>query len=111
MDKVLEQLAAQLGTTVEFLWGVMLKQAPISAITDLLQYALLAVACYWCVRWFRWINRQRGDQAGHVIGCSIVSFIVGVVLITAFFSLPTTVTALVHPDYWALQKVLKAVGK
>lgn len=38
--KLVEQLAQKLGTTTEYLWNVLIKQAPISAAIDMI-YCLL----------------------------------------------------------------------
>lgn len=39
--KLLEQLASKLGTTSEYLWNILLKQAPIDATVTLLQTLFL----------------------------------------------------------------------
>lgn len=42
--QLLEQLAVKLGTTVEHLWGVLIRQAPVSGLISILGYiAVIAV--------------------------------------------------------------------
>lgn len=41
-ERLLTQLAEKLGTTTEYLWAVLLKQAPIDAIGQLVSIVLFA---------------------------------------------------------------------
>ena len=43
---LLQNLANKLGTTSEYLWGILLRQATLSGTTDLIQYAILGVLTY-----------------------------------------------------------------
>ena len=113
-DKTLQALtalAAKLGTTAEYLWGVLLKQAPISGALDLAVIAAWAAACVWLVRLVR--RKTTGpapawnDEMGRVfswIGAGLTCFLV---FFVGALSIPDAVTAIVNPEYWALRQILK----
>ena len=108
MAKTLELLAAKLGTTTEYLWGVMLKQAPISAIMDFAQYLLLILAC---VFWFVAVKIikvkvKSGWDERLYLWVIVTAALLVLLLIVAFFRFPTTFYALIHPEYWALDQIL-----
>ena len=122
-DKTLSTLTAlaqKLGTTGEYLWGVLLKQAPITGSIDLAVMAtwVVAVVCYF--RFVRrmtkkpaatdankWPGAQWSNEEGVwlawttvVVAGLLTALIVGV-------SLSSTVAALLNPEYWALKQILK----
>lgn len=105
----LETLAAKLGTTSEYLWSILLKQAPISAITDLIQYGLLILACViWSKKMKNTIPKilNKGLNENHWAWVVAISIMLGIFIIVAFFSIPNTIYALVNPEYWALDRLL-----
>ena len=112
-------LANKLGTTAEYLWGVLLRQAPLTGAIDLmLTMAWVIGTVVWCrfiVRKTtcprptdddRYPNAEWTDEAAFLAWASAVAvaLIAGVVVIS---SLATTVSALVNPEYWALRQILK----
>lgn len=109
LAKALEMLAQKLGTTSEYLWGVLLKQAPLTAITDLIQYTIIIVSC---IIWYKMtkiinakvLNYDLGDE--HLIWIVIVWVILAISIIVVFFSLPNTIYAIFNPEYWTLDKLL-----
>lgn len=121
-DKTLQALttlAAKLGTTAEYLWGVLLKQAPITGVIDL---AMMAAWVLLTVMWCRFVLRKttaptptdedrcpRADWTEEAAFFSWASAAV-LVLVTALMvtsSFSTTAAALVNPEYWALKQILK----
>lgn len=106
---LLEGLAASLGTTVEHLWGILLKQAPIGAVTDLIQYGLIAGAIVFWAKTTRTIaskveKRDMDDEHYIWIGVGWLAIIFFVLV--AFFSFPMTVAKIVNPEYWATMEIL-----
>ncbi len=121
MEKViplLEQLAAKLGTTIDKLWGVLLKQAPISGTVDLfLCIGLILVA----VRCFRFVKRMttvppktledlyphakwEDEGAGFAwVGVGFLLLVVGLIVI---FSVHNIAATFFNPEYWALKEIL-----
>lgn len=117
----LRELAAKLGTTSEYLWQVLIRQAPISGVVNL----LVCVVWVWVAVWgFRLVSRKTKrppetkedkfpraewndeDRAAAwllwglytlggtiIVGCAL-EYIAG---------------ALLNPEYWALTQVLNEV--
>lgn len=121
-EKTLETLTAlanKLGTTTEYLWGVLLKQAPLTGAIDMLLMAAWVVGA---VMWCRLVVRKttepkatetdrypsadwRGESAFFAWASAVaVALIAGMVVSN---SLAYTVAALANPEYWALRQILK----
>lgn len=106
---VLETLATRLGTTVEYLWDILLKQAFLSAVMDLIQYVVIIFACILWIKKVKVFSAKISDddwKEENWIWIAIISTILGLFVVAAFFSFPTTFYALVNPEYWALDRVL-----
>lgn len=106
--QLLEALAAKLGTTAEYLWGVLIRQAAVSATIDLV---CLLVAVTYLVVYTKWLRVVRkGDmfdnEATGVImgGCVAV-----IVFILALFCVSGVITGYMNPEYWALNKILDTI--
>lgn len=120
-EKTLQTLTAltnKLGTTAEYLWGVLLKQATITGVID---FALMAAWVMLTVIWCRFVLRKttapkptdkdlhpRADWTEEAAFFSWLSA-VALALVTAFIvtsNFATTAAALVNPAYWALRQIL-----
>jgi len=119
----LEQLASKLGTTVEKLWEVLLKQAPISGTIDFIVCIILTLVAMQC---FRFVNRKttvpaktgkdeypsaQWEEEGAVlawIGIGILFLIIGLIII---FAVNNIAAAFLNPEYWALKKILGVFTK
>ncbi len=110
---LLEEMAANLGTTVEHLWSILLRQAPISAITDLIQYGLIAAAPFF---WLKITNKmahkikKRDAEEENWIWLFVGWGIIGIAVLCAFNSFPTTVTKIANPEYWATMEILDKIS-
>lgn len=107
--KALEVLAQKLGTTSEYLWNVLLKQAPISAVADFIQFTIIVFACYFWTKNFKAFITKISDKIWkeeNWVWIILVSVILGVSAIVVFFSFPNTIYALINPEYWALNLLL-----
>jgi amino acid transporter len=106
---VMQKLADKLGTTSEYLWSVLIRQAPLSGITDILQYAIIAICVF--VYW-RWVSSDKRDFSGcgdSWPGALIVGIPLLFLVVVVFFWFPTTIYAFANPEYWALDRVLHAI--
>ena len=116
LQQALADLASSLGTTTEYLWGVLLKQAPIAGVSYVAGACIataITVACFLTIRWsIRALRRDDYDHwddvrpvMGLVLGCLFgllaVAFAVG--FATYAF------TAFVNPEYWALKEILSSL--
>jgi hypothetical protein len=105
----LKELALKLGTTTEYLWGVLIKQAPISATIQLGQamfFVVVAVLFY-----FKVMKMIRGGElSDENFGAVVVTVIFGTVvaagLLTAILSFGDVINGYFSPEYWALNEIL-----
>ena len=109
--QVLTDLANKLGTTAEYLWGVLLKQAPITGSLSLLAIGVWVTACAMVVRY---VARKTGgknpewyEEGLQVFAwfCTVILCVLTAVVVT--IEIGDAVTALVNPEYWALRQILK----
>lgn len=117
--KLIEALAAKLGTTAEHLWGVLIRQAPISATIDMVSVALFAVllVCAWRLR-ARCIRDEKDKNYGAWADDSPASIVSATVLGITSVALPLVLMVTIsdslagffNPEYWALKQVL-SIGK
>ena len=115
----LVELAEKLGTTSEYLWAALLRQAPIAGLLNLIVSIMWVAGAVW---WFRFVRKKTTEpglleHGGHQIPewddgagvalawASVFAFSVIVPNIVGD-SLPLIVAGLVNPEYWALRQIL-----
>ncbi len=104
--KLIEVLADKLGTTTIYLWKILVKQAFISGITDIIQYIIIIIATIWLTKFTK--RKVKDDMEDYEIVITCAMWIVmALLLIIAFFSIGTTITAFTNPEYWALEQLTK----
>lgn len=99
-----DELLARLGTTVEHLWGVLLRQAPIHGAFSIVFDVVACVALYYAWRTlYKWDGYvEDKDILYALLGC-VTAF----VCVYVFYNLPMIAAAFFNPEYWALKQVLK----
>lgn len=118
--QALTALAEKLGTTAEYLWGVLLNQAPISGVTD---FAVMLAWCVAIVIWTRivhkktakptkqegsqYIKAEWSDEFGVFSSWVSVFILWFVFAIIAGESMSMVIAAIFNPEYWALKQILK----
>ena len=115
--KLLEQLAKKMGTTTEYLWRVLLKQAPIDATVTLLQFIAIVLFGYaiWRVH-KKLLSEDKDGDTGYykyeeaaAIPMIIATIVFAIMFLICFCCLGDIVNGYFNPEYWALQKVLSSV--
>jgi heme/copper-type cytochrome/quinol oxidase subunit 2 len=119
-DKVIElltRLADKFGTTVEHLWGVLVKQAGISAVTELVMAFVMVAAWAWLFRFVRGKTTEPKetpeDRYPHaewreedaLIAWLVAAFSLMLVVLQVYSAITTAPTALFNPEYWALKQL------
>lgn len=105
-------LAAKLGTTAEYLWEVMVRQASVIAI-EIVLFAvavfLASAGLYILVR-HRWEKLDMDDSPEPVLYWALAAILAvsDFVAVLGLFMLPTL---LMNPEYWALKKVAEMFGQ
>jgi hypothetical protein len=111
VSKLLEKLAAQLGTTVEFLWSVLLKQAQVEngiAIFGLIIGVLILILSISAIV-YAVVKQDEVEEAGvFLVFLGIGLFVIS--LIVMYENIITYVTTKYNPEYWALQEILKQLN-
>lgn len=113
---LLEELAKKLGTTVEYLWGVLLKQAKVEAIQWTIILLIFIIYSLLCIKYLLWGLRDwdsfSSSEEEHYF---TVWFILGVIWCVFFVIILANVTNLVNaifnPEYWALKEILSLINK
>lgn len=111
--RMIEALASKLGTTVEHLWGVLLRQAYISFWTDILYYLITVAIVLFAIK-FSLKAWRKGDESTWnddewrllSIGLGLLALILTIVAIVC---ISDTVTKIANPEYWALKELLATV--
>lgn len=115
LTELLAELAIELGTTTEYLWSILLKQAPIEAATGIVLFALSLIAIVAFYRYARWISShaallEKSDRLQmHVMIVILIGLLLGVWLAARLDSIPNIVSAIFNPEYWALRQILELV--
>jgi hypothetical protein len=120
--ELLGQLAEKLGTTVEKLWAVLLKQAPISGIIDLVICIGMVAFSVWVFRFVnrkttvheivdgKWTNKEaEWEDEGAFFSWVAVGAIFLLTIICVASEAENITAAFFNPEYWALTKILSKV--
>jgi len=116
ITSMLKTLAEKLGTTVEYLWEVLVRQAYVSAITDIIMLVLFIIAGTLFWRFHKkctdrgWYNGEYPEY----IGVASIPMILGSVayfiwFIVILISIHNMITGFANPEYWALQQILNQI--
>lgn len=101
----LEKLATKLGTTSEYLWSILLKQAPIDGCISILVVLLMFVAAVILSIFSKNLSKKLDEKARNVVRIiSVAMWIFAIIGSLAIF--PEAIIAIVNPEYWALSKIL-----
>ena len=114
LTKLLEQLAVKLGTTTEYLWGVLIKQAAITGISNIIFYIITIFSVIGYVKFLlyispkldEWEYKKESLRMMSCIGIFIWTVINMIIIIVAFVSIEETISAFANPEYWALDNIL-----
>ncbi len=113
--ELLRDFAAQIGTSVEYLMVVLVRQAYIQGIINL----CWTVAAIGAVIWL-WPRARRCFAAGvetgweepePTIGVLALFSVIAFLLITAGINLENGIVALLNPEYWAIDRIFQSVGE
>lgn len=104
LTPLLNELAAQLNTTVDFLWGVLLYQAKIQAIKSFIQLVLML--SFLSVTWrltalvldkFNETEKVVARTVSLLVFAALTLFVIG-------GNIDSMIDAYFNPEYWAFSK-------
>jgi len=110
LTQLLTQLAEKLGTTSEYLWEVLLKQAQLALVTNSLFLLMLIIILVKCILAIKSLMKEWGEDFDKEL------------LLTILFALTFTFTGLIivmiqdvltlsiNPEYWVLTEILDRIS-
>lgn len=109
-EKLIRELAERLGTTAEHLWAVLIRQAPISAATNLFVLLVLLVVMLGCLFvLFKTLKKAAASETDEWIPLIIVVGVIGLSTTIAFFvnlsDLSQIAAGFFNPEYWAFKQI------
>lgn len=116
LNNALAALAEKLGTSVDHLWAVLVRQATLEGYIALCQYAILILVSPFLFSWYKRTAAKMEDKnfderEGMMVMLCIVIGVWSVASLVAAFSTSETITKLGNPEYWALKEILRSVGQ
>ena len=108
---LLEKLSVKLGTSSEFLWGVLVRQAPISATINFIIFTVSVVSAAVLLKTglTRWNDWEKRDERGKQVIFIIFLMIISIIFLVSVCCLPDTIAGFINPEYWALNKILSSL--
>lgn len=113
LTTMLTGLADTLGTTVEYLWPVLIKQAGVQILIITLTILIGTIIIIITGLYIRYVMRnwenikQTDTEIVYVMIAALfggLSFLL--IMQIVFFSIPELITVYYNPEFWALQKIL-----
>jgi len=120
-NQLLMQLAQKLGTTTEYLWSILVNQAPIAATTLLVQTIIVLIFGYFLYRMHIHLSKKRVDSRQNEYKLyweyeefASIPMIIGIVIfiiliIICFCSFDSVIYGYFNPEYWALKEILNSL--
>jgi len=110
-SKLIEQLAQKLGTTTEYLWSILLKQAPVSATIILIQILIIAIVGFFIYRFHKHLSNDDNEMSYYNSeGLEIFMTVIGIVWVLLAFSslffIPRVIYGYFNPEFWALNYII-----
>ena len=103
----LTALAAKFGTTAEYLWAAMLRQAPVAGVADLIFIALWGAVVAGLVVWMYRKSGDIQDVDVIILGWAGVLLMSGLYLLYVALSLNMILASFLNPEYWALRQIMR----
>jgi hypothetical protein len=110
--KLIEELASKLGTTAEHLWGVLVRQAPISAVTDILTSILIILLIWVSLKFVQRKTRETEDapadwdEEGALAAWVIWGIASIIAILCVLCDINYIIAGFANPEYWALKQIL-----
>jgi len=110
--ELLQQLAIKLNTTIENLWGVMVKQGRVEAISSLISIILIwGFGVFLYILHKRFIKKKIYDEYELLIGAPMIigAIIFSFMLLYSLSCISDVITGFLNPDYWALKQLFEII--
>ena len=117
-SQLLEKLAAKLGTTAEYLWSVLIRQAPIDATIGLIQFlgAVIFGFILWKIhkRLCLKVNKHNESLYEEFDIAAALPMVIGLItfviwILASIFSIGNIISGYFNPEYWALKEIISSL--
>jgi uncharacterized membrane protein YidH (DUF202 family) len=109
----LEAVASSLGTTVKYLWGIMVKQATVLAVMDALCLVGVCILAYGYYKFVKYASMSKWYEGYNSQGSWVLTVVLSVVMVALFLLavalIPEMTTCIVNPEYWAFKEIIKEI--
>lgn len=110
--KLIEQLAQKLGTTAEYLWSVLVKQAHTEVIIFFTVLGITIIGTVLSAYLFKYVQKFWSDEKAPA--SAWISLVFGIIIgicvlvgtISTIANVSDVISAITNPEYWALKQVL-----
>lgn len=111
LELVIDKLAEKLGTSVEFLWSVLIKQAYVYVTYSAFGFLIILLAGFIIYKIHKKLHRNNSykeEDGEFYMTIIFVSFLAWIFTMGFFlvFNISEVVTALLNPEYWAINKII-----
>lgn len=114
---LLTELASKLGTTSEYLWDILLRQAPITATIILIQIIFTVLSGIFLWKLHKYFSKETDERysmydrgnGGLEVLMTMFSTLILVISIILFFGIADMLNGYFNPEYWALNKILNVL--
>lgn len=118
VTQLIEKLASKLGTTTEYLWSVLVKQAYVSSMIGIVVSIVLVVISYLITKGILKAYKKEQEKSNHdswyssmdnplfMLGCVFGGLFILAAGFIILVNIGNIITGLTNPEYWALNKVL-----
>lgn len=108
IQPILQQLAVELNTTVDMVWGILLKQADAKIISNITMYVFTSIGLLCSFKLVeRFLYKQEKVSDIATVFIALFCMLTFGMLLSTIFSLPDTIELLLNPDYYALNKIIR----
>lgn len=104
--KLINDLAARLGTTSEMLWSALIKQAFIDSTATIAQIGILFGSCVWSFKALRAWSKTQDDWGLPEIAYSVWGIWAITVVCMTVSAFPLLIAGFFNPEYWALKQII-----
>jgi len=102
----LDALAEKLGTSGEYLFEVLLRQAEVEVYKNAALFGLLLlISIGLSFSAYRFLKEENYDGGGPLTAVAVLFFIFTAVVFSRLL------TPLLNPEYWALREILQQIGR
>lgn len=110
LTQLLTQLAEKLGTTSEYLWEVLLKQAQLALVTNSLFLFLLVIVLMGCVLAIRSLLKKWDEDSDKELLISILFLLTFIFTGLIIVMIQDVLTLSINPEYWVLTEILDRIS-